>query len=99
MSYFEVTSSEIRAKAGLLSDLNGQFRAKTGDLESKEQGVCSMWEGEAKSTFHQAFARDKSQMDVFSSLIDEYVGALLDIAQKYEEAERRAVELAASRSY
>lgn len=99
MSFFEVTSSEIRAKAGLLSDLNGQFRTKATDLENKEQSLCSMWEGEAKNTFHQAFMRDKSQMDVFNQLIDRYVEALLEIAAKYEEAERRAMELASARIY
>lgn len=99
MSYFEVTSSEVRNKAGVLGELNSQFRTKAQDLESKEQSLCGMWEGEAKSAFHGAFTKDKSQMDTFSQLIDRYVETLLEIAAKYEEAERRAAELAMNRSY
>lgn len=99
MSYFEVTSSEVRSKAGALGELNGQFKSRESDLENKEQSLCSMWEGEAKNAFHSAFMRDKSQMDTFSQLIDRYVETLMEIAQRYEEAERRAAELAMNRSY
>lgn len=99
MGYFEVTSREIRSKAAALSELNQQFKTKSGELENKEVELCSMWEGEAKSQFHMAFSKDKSQMDSFSSLIEQYVSALIEIAQRYEEAERRAAELASSRSY
>ncbi|MCQ2080405.1 MAG: WXG100 family type VII secretion target [Lachnospiraceae bacterium] len=99
MGFFEVTSREIRSKAAALGELNGQFKGKENELENKEVELTSMWEGEAKSAFHMAFSRDKSQMDAFSSLIEQYVSALLEIAQRYEEAERRAAELAASRSY
>lgn len=99
MSFFEVTSGEVRSKAGQLSELNGQFKAKAVDLSEKEGSLASMWEGAAKDTFHSAFMQDKSQMDIFTQLIDQYVEALLEIAQKYEEAERRAMELAAARNY
>ncbi len=99
MGYFEVTSREIRSKASALSELNQQFKQKAGDLENKEISLCTMWEGDAKSTFHMAFTKDKSQMDAFHALIGQYVEALLEIAQRYEEAERRAAELAAARNY
>ena len=99
MSFFEVTSGEVRNKANQLSELNQQFRTKAVDLSEKEGSLISMWEGDAKMKFHQAFTHDKAQMDTFNQLIDRYVEALLTIAQKYEEAERRAAELASSRSY
>lgn len=99
MSFFEVTSQEIRAKAEMLQELNQQFRTKSADLSDKEQSLISMWEGEAKRAFHSAYTKDKGQMDVFNQLIDQYVAALLEIAQKYEIAERKAVELATARTY
>lgn len=99
MAFFEVTSGEVRAKASTLSELNHEFRNRQRELEEKEASLCSMWEGEAKNTFHRAFTSDKSQTDAFASLIDRYVDALLEIAQRYEEAERRAAELAAARNY
>ena len=58
-----------------------------------------MWEGEARDTFHQAFVRDKQQMDVFHQLIAQYVQALLEIAARYEQAEARNREIAAARNY
>ncbi len=99
MSFFEVTSQELRRKAEMLSQLNSQFRSKKTDLEAKEGGLCGMWEGEAKNVFHQAFTRDMTQMDAFYELIIQYVQALLSIARRYEETERRNAEIAAARSY
>ena len=58
-----------------------------------------MWEGEARDTFHQAFTRDKQQMDVFHQLIAQYVQALLEIAARYEQAEARNREIASARNY
>ena len=91
MAFFEVTSRELRNKAENLRGLNGQFRAKCNELDSQEQELCSMWEGQAKEAFHHAFARDK--------LIERYVEVMLEIAARYEEAEARNAEIAASRSY
>lgn len=99
MSFFEITSGEVRSKAAALLELNQQFKNKAEELSENEGGLISMWEGVAKDNFHQAFTHDKSQMDVFTSLIERYVEALYEIAQKYEEAEQRAAELAANRSY
>lgn len=70
MSFFQVTSSELRSRAGQLSDLNAQFRAKAAQLGEQEAALCTMWEGQAKDAFHQAFTRDRQQMDAFHQLID-----------------------------
>lgn len=99
MSFFEVTSGEIKSKANELSQYNQQFKSKAGELTEKEGSLISMWEGAAKDSFHQAYMHDQGQMDIFSQLIDKYVEALYMIAQKYEEAERKAVELATARNY
>lgn len=99
MAFFEVTSRELRNKAENLRGLNGQFRAKCNELDSQEQELCSMWDGQAKEAFHHAFARDKEQMLLFEKLIERYVEVMLEIATRYEEAEARNAEIAASRSY
>ncbi len=99
MSFFQVTSSELRNRAGRISDLNGQFKAKAEQLGEQETALASMWEGQAKDAFHQAFMRDRQQMDVFHQLIAQYVQALLEIAARYEQAEARNREIAAARSY
>ena len=78
-----------------LSALAGNQRIKA-QLSQQETALCSMWEGQAKDTFHQAFIRDKQQMDIFYQLIAQYIQALLEIAERYERAEARNREIAAS---
>lgn len=99
MAFFQVTSSELRNRAGRISDLNSQFKAKAAQLGEQEAALCSMWEGQAKDTFHQAFLRDRQQMDAFGGLISQYVQALLEIAARYEQAENRNREIASARNY
>lgn len=99
MALIEVTSTELRNKAEQLSELNMQFENRKNELETQEISLTTMWEGEAKQLFHEAFLQDKEQMNVFIMLIRQYVDALLEIARRYEEAEARNAELAAARSY
>ncbi len=99
MAMIQVTSQRLRNAAESLQNLNGQFKAKAGELSGKEQALCQMWEGQAKSTFHVAFDRDSQQMEVFYNLIQQYVQALLEIAQRYEQAEARNAEIAGNRTY
>ena len=99
MAYFQVTSSQLRSAAGRISDLNNQFKARAEQLGEQEAALCSMWEGQAKDAFHQAFLRDRQQMNVFEQLIARYVQALLEIAVRYEQAEARNREIAAARKY
>lgn len=99
MAFFQVTSQELRNAAERISDLNSQFKERALQLSEQETSLCSMWEGQAKDTFHQAFMRDRQQMDAFVQLINQYVQALLEIAVRYEQAENRNREIAAARSY
>lgn len=99
MAFFQVTSQELRNAAERISDLNSQFKERALQLREQEASLCSMWEGQAKDTFHQAFTRDRQQMDTFVQLINQYVQALLEIAVRYEQAENRNREIAAARSY
>lgn len=99
MALIQVTAAELRTKAGELRDLNAQFKNQVSNLESDEQQLASMWEGEAKNAFHNAFNNDKTQMDNFYNLIEQYCVTLENIATKYENAENQNVEIASSRTY
>ena len=94
MSAFTAHASQLRAKAEELTNLNSSFKSNVSELETCEQNLSSMWEGQAKEAFHQAFTSDKVQMTNFSTLIDKYVNTLLSIAAKYEQAELANVETA-----
>lgn len=99
MAAFQVTSSELKAKANELRDLNAQFKTQVGNLESQEGSLLTMWEGEAKKAFDTAFKNDKSQMDNFYNLIEQYCVALENIAAKYDMAEAQNVSTAQTRTY
>lgn len=99
MALIQVTASELKSKANELRSLNGQFKSQVGNLESQEASLASMWEGEAKTAFHNAFNNDKTQMDAFNQLIEKYCQALETIAAKYEQAEAANAATASQRSY
>ena len=99
MSFFQVTAAELKRKAEQLKGLNSRFKTGVESLQTTEQGLKSMWEGEANDTFHGAFVRDKGQMESFHGVIEKYIEALLIIAAKYEEAENKNISIAATRSY
>lgn len=99
MAAFQVTSSQLKAKASELRELNGQFKTQVGNLESQEGSLLTMWEGNARNTFDTAFKNDKAQMDNFYNLIEQYCVALENIAAKYDMAEAQNVSTASARSY
>lgn len=99
MAAFTVTASQLKSTANELRELNGQFKSQVGRLETQEASLASMWEGEAQKAFRAAFNNDKTQMDSFYTLINQYCQALESIASKYELAERQNLSTAQTRSY
>mgnify|MGYP002747282041 CR=1 FL=1 len=101
MAVIRVTAARLRSVADSLQELciRDRFRSRKQELTEKEQALASMWEGQAKEAFHQAFIRDEQQMEAFYTLIARYVQTLLEIAARYEQAEARNAEIAGSRSY
>lgn len=99
MALINVTAAHLKAQAEELKQLNATFKSTVNELESTEAQLNSMWEGEANTAFHNAFSRDKIQMDNFYNAIEVYVNALLTIASKYQLAEGMNVETATTRNY
>ncbi len=97
MSFFSVTSSELRQKSEQLKGLNAKFKTSVEALETSEQALKTMWEGEANEAFHKAFVNDKGKMDSFYTAVQQYIEALLAIAVKYEEAENKNIATAQTR--
>lgn len=99
MAAFQVTASELKAKSNELRELNAQFKTQTGNLESQEGSLITMWEGEARNAFDAAFKNDKLQMDNFYNLIEQYCTTLDNMASKYEMAEAQNASIAQARKY
>jgi len=99
MAFFQVTAAQLKEKAEELTGLNQKLVTETENLVSAENGLKASWEGEANEAFSREFQRDRVQLDNFTNAVNQYVEALLNIAQKYEEAENRNLSLASSRTY
>ena len=99
MGQITVMTNEIKSKADELNALNEQFKAAVNELESLESSFSGMWEGTAKEAFHNAFTSDKSQMNNFSIAISLYVQKLMEILNKYAQAENTNAETAIQRKY
>ncbi len=99
MSEMVINSSTIKAQAENLSNLNVQFQSQVNELKNIESTLNSSWDGEARVTFHSAFQSDVDQMDNFFQVISQYVGTLMNIASRYEQAENKNVEIASTRTY
>lgn len=99
MALIRVTAAQLKAGAEELAGLNNSLKNQVKELETFEQNLCTMWEGQTKEVFHKAFCSDRMQMDNFRVLIERYVETLLVIALKYEQAEARNTETASTRNY
>ncbi|MCD7716109.1 MAG: WXG100 family type VII secretion target [Lachnospiraceae bacterium] len=99
MAEIMVTAAQLREKKETLQQLNQSLQTQINVLVQAESNVSSMWEGEAKTAFHNAFTQDKAQMDNFKSAIDQYVTALETIITAYETAESTNVNTATTRTY
>jgi len=99
MSFYQVTSGELRNKAEEIKNLNSRFKNEVESLRSSEQNLKTMWEGEANDAFHSAFTKDSASMDMFADVVEQYAAALMVIADRYEAAERKNAEIARNRTY
>lgn len=97
MAEIKVTPSELRKKADELERYNSAFRKELEKMVGYEAELAAMWEGESQKAFRKAFSDDRMKMDRFALNIDKYILALREDAQKYEEAEARATDIATTR--
>lgn len=98
MSFFQVTSSELKHRAEELRNLNQRFANEEEALSNYHNALNSMWEGETKEAFSREFIQDRAKMDLFKNAINQYIEALLVIASRYDEAESRNIAVAGARS-
>lgn len=94
MSLTRISPRDAREKASELRNLNAQFKAKTDALETAEGTLGTKWEGDAKKAFHDSFMIDKSHMDEFYKIIEQYCVTLENIAIRLENADRMGAEIA-----
>lgn len=99
MSFYQVSSDELRNSSSGLLELNSKLKTQKETLTTDEQNLLTMWEGEAQAGFHQAFLRDIGQMEAFIAVIDSYAKVMESIALRYENAETNNLGIANTRIY
>lgn len=99
MANITVTFAQLKAKAEELKTLNEQFKTQVTELEGIEANLVSMWEGQSKDVFHNAFITDKGQMNNFYNVMEQYIQTLLIALAKYQQAEAKNIETASTRTY
>lgn len=99
MSEILTNTAQLRSQADTLKELNDTFKSSVNQLESTENTLLGMWDGDAKDAFDKAFKSDKIQMDNFYNAIAQYVNVLNQIADNYDAAEATNVGTANTRKY
>lgn len=99
MALIRVTASQVKSTAMHLRDYNQNFNTQVQALQSAEESLNSMWDGQANDAFHAAFNHDKEYMSQFYNLINKYCEALDQIAAEYDNAEALNTEMATRRIY
>lgn len=99
MSKYTVTASDMQNAINELNASNNEFKARVNELESEQQTLAGMWQGDANTAFNNAFQSDKGQWATFANLIDQYVETLATILQTYQTAENANAETARTRTY
>lgn len=90
---FRVNPQELAKQAQALQELNERFKSEVQIMTEKEESLSSMWEGEARNAFHNAYATDVEKFQNFYNGIARFVQALADAAQEYAKAEQAAASI------
>lgn len=100
MSKIVVRSSEVIDSAiGKLTRLNAQFESTSSDVINRQGALTNKWTGPASTQFQESFLKEKDNFQKFSDAINEYIKALTQILNNYEDAEGRNVSTASTRGF
>lgn len=86
-------SNQIRSKAEQLEQYNNQLNTALNALNTSEQALAGMWEGDAQKAFRTAFQKNYAQFQEFHKGITTYISTLRTIASNYDKAEDQNVQL------
>lgn len=95
---YRVTPAQLTQQAQDLQALNERFKTEVTAMTEKEEALSSMWEGEARNAFHNAFATDVQKFQEFYNTVARFVQTLGENAQKYQKAEAQSAAIATTRS-
>lgn len=89
----EVTCSELRTAASNISKANEAFRDAAAKLQAAGDELMSIWEGDSRDKFQSGMEQRKAWYDEMNQIVSQYVQAMNQIAEKYEEMDAKGASL------
>lgn len=88
-----VTPQELRKIAEELRQYNESLKKQLQEMAAIKNSLNTKWEGTAKEAFNKKFEERATMFDVFYMAMQGYISVLLNIAERYENVERKNAAL------
>lgn len=92
-STITVTPQELRKIAEELRQYNESYKRQLQEMAAIKNSLNMKWEGTAKEAFNKKFEERATLFDAFYMAIQGYISVLLNIAERYDNVERRNAAL------
>lgn len=87
MALIRVTPEELRSVAGQFKSSHDEAQSMIQRLASTVTNLDASWDGMASQRFYQNFELWQRKMGEFTGLLDEIGHALVEIAERFEQAD------------
>lgn len=87
MALIRVTPEDLRGVAAQFKSSHDEAQAMIQKLSGTITNLDANWDGIASNRFYQNFELWKGKMAEFTGLLDEINHALIEIAQRFEQAD------------
>jgi WXG100 family type VII secretion target len=87
MALIRVTPEDLRSVAGQFKSSHDEAQAMIQKLSTTVHSLDQNWDGIASQRFYQNFELWQRKMSEFTGLLDEINHALVQIAERFEQAD------------
>lgn len=87
MATIRITPEEIRGAASQFKASHDEAQTMIQKLSTTVDGLNANWDGIASNRFYQNFELWRGRMAEFTGLLDEINHALVEIAERFEQAD------------
>ena len=94
----KVSTEQLRSTASEFSTLGQQVSSLTSEMTNTVTSLASGWEGDAAQAYINKFRGLEDDIQKMNNMIQEHVNDLYDMAQRYDDANTAAVDLAGTLS-
>ena len=94
----KVSTEQLRSTASEFSTLGQQVSSLTSEMTNTVTSLASGWEGDAAQAYINKSRGLEDDIQKMNNMIQEHVNDLNDMAQRYDDANTAAVDLAGTLS-